>query len=278
MAVVVSYNGRDTIAATVRALQPQVGRLLIVDNGSEDDTLAVVDGLARDCGVDVLRLGQNRGIGYALNRGAECANAGSYAWLLTMDQDSIVDRNLIAAYCAESESSPTTVCFTPCINGRTNSHPVPSYDRGYAITSGNLVKLSVLEEVGKYDEDLFVDCVDLDFSLRLRQAGYAIRRVTTARMSHQLGERTSIPGFVSVIYARHSPLRRYYMCRNYLYLVKWHFWRFPAFLLKMGLMQIVLLVLVGPFDASPLKSYRAICRGCADFFAGRTGPYAGQLP
>jgi rhamnosyltransferase len=272
LAVVVSYNGCDTIARTVRALRPQVGHLLIVDNGSAPETVAVLEELVRDCGVELQPLGRNLGIGVALNRSAQRARELGYSWLLTMDQDSVVCPDLIEAYIAAIDASPALVCLTPGSRTAAGAAHEPTIVVPYAITSGNLTRLSVVTELGQYHEGLFVDCIDFDFSLRLRGAGYAIHRVPGAAMQHQLGEATRVPAIVRKFYARHPPIRRYYMYRNFLYLSEWHLRRFPVFILKLGLLQVLLLLLIGLYDRNPLTSYRAVFRGVADYLARKDGP------
>jgi len=116
LAVVVSYNGGDAIAPTVSALRSQGVRVHIVDNGSDAPTLAALDALAQDAGVSVELLGRNLGVGHALNRGVVKARALGATWLLTMDQDSLVDSGLVAAYARAAARHPGGVCFAPTID------------------------------------------------------------------------------------------------------------------------------------------------------------------
>ena len=273
LAVVVSYDGLGKTKQSVEALRGQVGYILIVDNGSDVESLAVLDSLEREAGVSVTRLGVNCGIGYALNLGVQRAREMGYAWLLTMDQDSMVDPSMVSAYRAEIERNPGRVSLAPnaVVNGR--ARPVKSGVVGYAITSGNLVRVSVFEEIGLYDEGLFIDCVDFDFCLRLRQAGHSVWRVGNALMQHQLGDERAVPGFLKKFYALHSPLRRYYMHRNFMYLGERYLFRFPVFVLKLAMVTIVEMLLVGFYDPRPMESYRAAIRGVRDYFARRNGIY-----
>ena len=98
LAVVVTYNGANTLAETVRALRPQVAAVHVVDNGSSAVTLALLDELEREAGMTGERLGANMGIAEALNRGVAKARALELPWLLTMDQDSRVAPDLVEAY------------------------------------------------------------------------------------------------------------------------------------------------------------------------------------
>src|SRR5437660_8825208 len=91
LAVVVSYNGLQKTRQTVEALRGQAGHIHIVDNGSDEESLGVLEPLEREPDITVERLGENRGIGYALNRGVQRAQEMGCKWLLTMDQDSVVN-------------------------------------------------------------------------------------------------------------------------------------------------------------------------------------------
>jgi len=168
------------------------------------------------------------------------------------------------------------VCLAPRITTETRRKGAVEGVVSYAITSGNLVRVSVFDQIGLYDEGFFVDRIDFDFSLRIRRAGYSIHRVPAALMRHQLGDAVHLPRAVRKYYARHSPARSYYMFRNFMYLAERYLFEFPGFIVKLGLAQIVLLLLIGFLDPSPLASYRAVARGLWDYALRREGRYVEQ--
>lgn len=273
MAVVVSYEGGDALARTVEALRPEVGALLVVDNGSGAATQRALDALATAEGVTVVRLPANAGLGHALNVGVARARTEGRRWLLTMDQDSLVEPGFVAAYGRAHDRVPSGRSFSPEIVGESAARGAGGVDRevAYAITSGHLIEVSAFAEVGGYDEGFFIDCIDFDLSLRLRRAAIITRRVPGARMRHQLGDAVRIPALVRPFYARHGPVRRYYMYRNLGYLARRHGSRFPGFVLKLGALQAVLTLLIAAYDEHPAASYRAAWLGVRDFLHGRTG-------
>jgi len=271
MAVVVSYNGRETTRRTILALVGQVGRIHVVDNGSEPDSIEILDALAREHVISVDRLGTNRGIGHALNLGVALAKRAGFTWLLTMDQDSVVASGMIKAYQSAVLPGSRVASLSPRVS-KQKARSEAVKDINSAITSGNLVLISVFDEVGSYDEGFFIDCIDFDFSLRLRRAGYRLLRVQTADMQHQLGEPTNLPVYLTGFYAQHSPLRRYYMTRNYLYLAERYLLEFPGFIVKLGILRVLLYILILFLDRNPLRSYCAIARGLRDYIARRKGP------
>ena len=273
MAVVVSRNGGATLRATVDALRGQMSRVHVVDNGSTGASAGILAALEQLPGITVERLGENRGVGCALNRGVARARSEGRSWLLTMDQDSTVQPGLLPAFAAAIAEDPRRVCLAPLRIEEPARAGGPVREVRYAITSGNLVRMALFDKIGHYDEGFFIDCVDFDFCLRVRQRGHAIHHVPGAQLRHVVGERLPDGGVLSRFYQRHSPVRRYYMFRNYCYLAERYLVRFPGFILKLGALQALLAVLVGFRDPAPAASYRAIARGVRDYLARRVGPY-----
>lgn len=273
LAVIVSFNGLEKPVRAARRLAAQVGAVHVIDNGSGEPSRVLLASLEAEGTVTVSWLGENRGIGAALNVGARVALERGFTWLLTMDQDSLVDEGMIDAYVEALRSDPGLVCLTP----RVAWNGVPAAEGGgdveYAITSGNLVRLDALEQVGLYDEAFFIDCVDFEISLRLRRAGHRIHRVGAAIMHHQLGESHPIPAWLARIHSWHSPVRRYYMVRNHLYLGARYFSAFPAFITRLTLLQLAQVGTVAALGKERLASLRLMLQGVRDFLGGRAGMY-----
>src|SRR5262245_51535183 len=98
LAVVVSYNGGSKTVRTIEALAGQVGSVLVVDNASGAASRELLDALSGRADVMLHFLEQNRGISFALNHAVRVARERGYRWLLTMDQDSLADRNMIEEF------------------------------------------------------------------------------------------------------------------------------------------------------------------------------------
>jgi rhamnosyltransferase len=278
LAVVVSFNGLRKTVETLDALIGKVDHIHVVDNASRPESLELLDTVARSGRVSLERLSRNEGVGHALNCGVRAARRLGCDWLLTMDQDSRVDDNMLAAYKAAVSRAPDLVCLTPnvVVNGcgpRSTGGPVD-----FAITSGNLIRMDVFDSVGGFDEELFIDGVDLDFSLRVRHAGKQIVRVEDAILYHELGQRQVTRGWLSKFYMAHPPLRRYYMYRNHLYIMQRYGSKFPLFVAKATLVQLLHFVTVVIYGGSRVESVRFMLYGVLDFMRRKTGPFAGTKP
>ena len=193
-----------------------------------------------------------------------------------MDQDSILQDNFISSYQLALCEAPSLVSLAPFI-GRVDPTQTRTTVVDHTMTSGHLVRRDVYDVVGYYAEDYFIDCIDFDFCLRLNRAGYHTHRIAGAVLDHTLGEPFRAPRLLSRLYSRHSPVRRYYMYRNYMYLAESHCRSQPAFILRRGLGQLILLLLIGLFDTHPLRSYAAVCVGLRDYIFRRRGQYQGSL-
>ena len=83
-------NLRDLIPRVVAAVKPlhQDSRVLVVDDGSSDETSHVVEDIAATCStVELERLGRNFGKATALQRGFDRATACGAQFVVMMDAD-----------------------------------------------------------------------------------------------------------------------------------------------------------------------------------------------
>ena len=90
------------------------------------------------------------------------------------------------------------------------SHP------NYVISSGSLIPMDVIDDVGLMCEELFIDFVDTEWCLRARRKGYEIVAINKVRIDHYLGD--YMVQFMGRSIPIHSPLRMYYYFRNGIYL------------------------------------------------------------
>jgi rhamnosyltransferase len=91
-AVMVTYNPDSPLEQNIRAVLPQVDKLIIVDNGSALPIRAHIETIASSCAVQVIWNKENLGLATALNIGIRSAfGSDNFAWIATFDQDSRVD-------------------------------------------------------------------------------------------------------------------------------------------------------------------------------------------
>src|SRR5271170_4257355 len=88
-AVVVTHNPTPDFEQNVRALIPQVKRVIIVDNQSSPAIQEFVGTVASTYESEIIWSQQNLGIASALNLGVDLAlTSNACQWILMLDQDS----------------------------------------------------------------------------------------------------------------------------------------------------------------------------------------------
>lgn len=272
--IVISFNGGEKTLKTIDALLPQVDHIHIVDNGSDASSLDFLDEVEGNERISIQKFGENRGIGCALNAGLLKARQLDYSWVLTMDQDSIAAADMVGSLISTIVKNNDALCLSPnlIVHGD-DKPPLKIGSVPYSITSGNMVNMKIYDSIGNYNEEYFIDCVDFDFSLRVRKAGFKIFKVHNAFLYHELGEKNELPNLFKKYYALHSPLRRYYMFRNFLYLTKKYLFFDFKFIFKLFLSHLLLFSLLIFYDPKPANSIQMIFRGVLDFFSGKVGSF-----
>ncbi|MCQ2053845.1 MAG: glycosyltransferase [Fibrobacter sp.] len=234
-ASIITYNpDEERLRLNLNAVRPQVNRLLIVDNGSNN--LKAVQDIAQEFKCELISNGKNVGIARALNQVAEYVFNQGDEWVLTLDQDSVCQNKLIVNY--RPYLNWANVGMITCdiydrntgvvSNGIVERHlKYKRIDCGeysiipMAITSGCLMNVQVCKVVGGFDNQMFIDYVDFDYCLNLHCHGYKIINVHYTGLLHEIGHGKKIRIFGrDCILTNHTPIRHYYIARNTIYFIK----------------------------------------------------------
>ena len=239
-AVVVTYQPDPALLLEqYHALRGQVERVVYVDNGGGRQALAEV---ADAPDVVLLGSGENAGLASALNLALARLATEGVEFALLLDQDSLPDPGLVDTLLRgftaprepeEARRRPGVAAVGPAILdqlegraeyfarlrlfGNTRIHSAADvatefFDVDFLITSGTLLHLPTLADIGPMDEELFIDSVDFEWSFRARARGYALLATFSATLRHRRGDdlcHTPL-GPLRI----HSPSRLYYMHRN----------------------------------------------------------------
>jgi len=288
-AVVSLFNPDDGVLANAKALLSQVDRVVVVDDGSPEDPSEVLARLAA-MGCVVERLGTNSGIAAALNAGITAAlrTAGNLDFILTMDQDSLLDDGYVdslvtAAAAAEAAGVPVGMVGPGSVLGlpvRRNGTMKGIQLGGEPIQSGLLVPVSVLQRHGLFQDNLFIDGVDSEFYLRCSALGLRTIIAPDAALRHSLGSTSVANVFgkeVSIggrdVRVRTAAVwRYYYLFRNRILLARQYGTKFPIWTLKGFLADfrhLAIVTLLAPGRGARLAN---VLSGIVDGVRGVSGP------
>ena len=218
-AVVTTVHGGESLRSNVERIAGQVEVVIIVDD-SGDPSRNDAFGFAGMERVIVLRNKDNLGIAAALNRGITQAGARGCDWIITLDDDTLVSRTYMDDVFSFIQTGAQPSAGLIACSREDSSPSAPDDQSGFKlkrtlITSGCVFEFRTFQEIGGFDEGLFIDLVDFDFCTRLRQSGRSLVQLNKGGMAHRVGNsrKVQVLGMTIVVY-NHAPFRLYYQVRN----------------------------------------------------------------
>lgn len=245
--VIVAYNVQELMEKcldeAIQAVKGIPSEIIVVDNGSKDETYALVKRKYPD--VILMRLKENLGFGGGNNLGIKHAR-GDYVVLLNsdafihdgclqkavdkLDQDSTIGMAGGRLVRPNGELQPAAMHF-PTLGQQFRkfisqspsmwSFPKESQPVDWVPAAFAIIRREVLEEVGTFDERFYLYYEEVDLCQRIRNAGYSIWYLHDVIVTHiggvscqkTEGEMFSETSFQLVICRMHSALlyfRKYY--------------------------------------------------------------------
>lgn len=223
-ACVILYHPKKEDIANISTYSTKVEKVYILDNTEEKSNENLYIGMEN---VSYFWDGENKGLSVRLNEACKKAIADNFDYLLTMDQDSsFLEENIdryfkdilnfkgkekVAVYGLEYSEND--------INDTTENY----IEVDHLITSASVINLQLYTEIGGFDENLFIDGVDIDYCYSALSKGFKNIKFARNFFNHSLGVR-SRRGSIFTLYlikknvSVHSSLRVYYMYRNMLYI------------------------------------------------------------
>ena len=232
LAIVVNWRQPDLTIACVQALRqmdhPDL-HILVIDNGSGDGSARrLADALPEE---RHLALPHNLGFAGGYNAGIRHALSEQFDYALMLNNDAFAAPDMLRHLLAET--APDIGLLSPKIlydsqrdrlwfgGARQHKHLLEIRDRhqgapdgpawarsrdvDYLLGTCLLVNMDAARRVGLLDETFFMYYEDLDWSIRMCQAGYRLRFVAPARLYHRVAVSSG---------GSDAPQYRYYLARG----------------------------------------------------------------
>lgn len=285
--VISNYNGWQDTVQCLESLQKQTYRdfeIILLDDASTNDS---VQQLQKHLTENTVFLPQEANVGFAAanNVGMRRALADGCDWVLLLNNDTVAAPDFLETLLRETPagavSCPKMLFLDPPdeiwfaggeldratgkvrhLGGHEKDGPAFADKKQVSFITFCCVLLprQVIEQVGFLDETLFMYCEDVDYCIRLADAGVPLWFLPDARIWHKAGG--SAGGMLSV----------YYITRNTLYLTckgksRGYIRARTLPVLIAGAARYALTKLLGRKKG---RSYGAF-RGALDFWRGRMG-------
>jgi rhamnosyltransferase len=279
-AIVVTFHPRPEYSENLAKIRAQVDLLIVVDNGSDESELAPLRFASREPGFKLIENGDNLGIAAALNLGVRVAQKEGCQWVALFDQDSVITDGFIATMISEfhaySQQRKIMQIIPRYVDPETGVERIVSTfgDGGVflTITSGSLFSMEAFEKCGLFQEELFIYCVDDDYSLRIRKNGFYIGISKDAVLLHRSGHPTSRKLFgMTLTTKNYRPEVRYYYARNKVWILRFYGQTFPRLIVPTLREFVTIPLKIALMEDASWEKIRLFLRGLADGLAGRMG-------
>ncbi len=295
--LLLNWNGKaDTLEclASLQKLTYPHFQVLIVDNGSNDDSVAVIR--AKHPDIPILETNENLGFAGGNNVGIEWALRHLAEWILLLNNDTIVAPDLIEAFLSAAQEHPKAkilgakilrydhpktiehlggfwnphIAEFHCPEAGQTDHPYFNMQKAdYVCGAALFMHRSVPETIGLLEPNFFLLWEETDFCCRSRKAGLEVWTAPDARVWHK-GSSSFVGGKPHMYYFWWRS-RLLWIERNcsvqerkqiYSKVIIPEIWK---------LSRHCLLKFLFSSDRAKLQRYKAGCAGVIDYFRGRFG-------
>lgn len=237
VSIIVLYAPEKEVRYNIEAIAQLSYKVIVVVNQCEEGLLSQI--ATEIPKALIIKNDYNIGLSKALNTGIKYAlehYANEVSYLAFFDQDSLpigedfFDRMLSVFQKEEKVGSVGAVVVDK--KGASAASSLGVHRVETIITSGSVIPIGVLREVGLMDETLFIDYIDYEWCLRAIQKGYSIY-LSDSKMQHNMGD-----VFVKFLWMKKpyhkNKIRQYYIVRNGLIMlgreyIGWK-WKYKHFL------------------------------------------------
>ena len=275
-AIIVTHFPDAGLPERVDSIARQVSAVLIIDNGSPGSSnITALRRLRSESPVEVVLNRDNLGVATALNQGLRWALDNRYHWALMLDQDTVIEGGIVAAFQAAYDQHPTRERIA--VIGSNYWDPARQRElyrptrcevfvrRATVITSGSLLSMAAHETIGPFRDDFFIDHVDDEYCLRSRAKGFDVVLACPRVMVHVLGRSRARNLVLFKTWTSNHPASRwYYMTRNHVVLIREYFLKEPKWVIRTLAHKAARILLMVLFEEDRSAKCRLLVRGVLD--------------
>lgn len=256
--IIVSWNVRDYLSECLASVYTELNRsclrgaVWVVDNGSTDGTLALLDNIFPH--THVISNQHNAGFGAANNQGILAAAEAEPRYLLLLNPDTLVRAGALGHMVRFLDEHPEAGMagarlvyrdgrfqhsafafpgvaqlvfdlwpvsgrlYESRLNGRYPRHLYrpdgQPFPVDHPLGAAMMIRRDVAEKTGGFDESFHMYCEEIDWSWRIHNAGWSVYTVPAAEIVHYGGESTKQVPARSIINLWRSRAQLYHKHHN----------------------------------------------------------------
>lgn len=209
--IIPNYNGENYIQNCLESLLPQQYDVILIENASTDSSVEICKRYASEYQnrVKLILMDQNTGFCHAVNRGIEEAK-GQYEYAILLNNDTVVEQGFCQALVTRMDTDSRIFSASARMINLYDRHlmddagdyycalgwafsdacgkPIEDYEKTREVFSAcggaAIYRMSIIEEIGMFDENHFAYLEDLDLGYRAKLHGYRNVYEPNARVYH----------------------------------------------------------------------------------------------
>ncbi len=270
--VIVSYNPTSNIVDLISVFDNQIPIFVIDNHSTANDSKKILNELQQKPNVELIINNSNLGIAKALNQGVVSSIQKNKKWTLLFDQDSLPNQSILESIqnCYQDVEHRDKIALIG-VNYDTNASRYVKQqvelnkkfiEIDTIITSGSILNNNIYTKIGPFIDDFFIDCVDLEYGLRIIDKGYKTYFCTKVGFKHKIGELKTVSLFgLKINSTNHNVLRRYYMARNNVIISKRYFYKYPKWVIKKNIFYLISFLQIILVDDNKIDKIKSSLKG-----------------
>ena len=187
--IIPNINGKGWLKDSIESVYAQTEQdfdLIVVDNGSTDESLEQARSYCSRPNFQLIENGSNTGFSHAVNQGIARAKS---EFVVLFNNDAFAEPQWLAELIRVAESDEKIFAVQSLMIRQASRYT--KQKRIFSACGGAaLYRKSILDEIGVFDENFFAYFEDVDLSWRANNAGYKNVLCPTAKCYHICGAST----------------------------------------------------------------------------------------
>ncbi len=282
--IIVNWNGiKDTIECleSLKTIKYTNYKVVLVDNGSKNNEGGKIKEQFPE--IILIKNSTNTGFVVANNQGIKKALVDKADYVLLLNNDTVVSNNFLNVLVELAEKDKKIGVVTPKIlyyksdkiwsmggyvskvtgisrmigKGKLSQYFIDYIEPEFATGCAFLVKTKILKKVGLLDHIYFAYYEDVDWSFRIRKAGYKIVTNPNSIIYHKKSASAGIAGT-----SKFSSIQTYYLARNSIIFAKTNLHSVDKIIYLIGSYSIRVIYLILNFNK--LINFKYLYKGLVD--------------
>jgi N-acetylglucosaminyl-diphospho-decaprenol L-rhamnosyltransferase len=213
--ILVTYNSKQIIPQSLKNLAHEDLEIIVVDNASNDGTSEFLK--ENFPGIILIENNKNQGYGRACNQGINKSSA-EYIFILNPDVETNFSDIFLLIKNFETLENPGCLAPDTEINSENKNSEKNNkkiIEKNWVSGAAMLFKKDIFDEIGLFDENIFLYYEETDLLKRIKNNNYKIYLSEQIKMPHLVGKSSAFNEKIEYLKYWHSAWSKFYFIKKH---------------------------------------------------------------